>query len=164
MRTGQRLKAKKQKRTLIIAAGIIVYLGVVGYLGYQYFKLDSDLKNQEAKLKQIRLEHSDIGLFNADWDQLAPVVDRQHWPLQLLKRSAKAIPPGQDLRFEIFEASRERIIIRGETADLKLASNYAEKIRRTLSDYEWSLPPAASDTKTNRWKFNYEGLLKGESK
>ncbi len=163
VRTEQRLKAEKQKHILMIAAGIIVYLGVVGYLGYQYFKLDSALKHQETRLEKVRLEHSDIGLFNADWDQLAPVVDSQHWPLQLLERSAKAIPPGQDLRFKVFEASRERILIRGETADLKLASSYAEKIRRTLSDYEWSLPPASSDAKTNRWKFNYEGTLKGEA-
>lgn len=162
VRAEQRMKAERQKRTLVIAAGLMAYFAIVAYFGYNYYQLDAKLKKQEAKLENIRMEHSGIGLFNADWDQLAPVVDSQHWPLQLLARSAKAIPAGQDLRFKVFEASRERIIIRGETADLKLASQYAEKIRRTLSDYEWSLPPAASDAKTNRWKFNYEGILKGE--
>ena len=93
---------------------------------------------------------------------LAPVVDSQRWPLQLLYRTATIIPPSQDLRFKVFEASRERIVIRGESADLKITSSYAEKIRRALKDYDWSLPPAEDDRKTNRWMFSYEGNLKGD--
>lgn len=163
VRAEQRLKAEKQKRNLMIAVALLAYLGIAGYFGYKYFQLNSDLKKQNKTMAIVKRDHSDIGLFNADWDQLAPVVDSQHWPLQLLHRSASLIPPGQDLRFKVFEASRDRIIIRGETSDLKLSSSYAEKIRRSLADYEWSLPPAESDSKTNRWKFNYEGTLKGET-
>jgi len=163
VRAEQRMKAEKQKRNILIAAVLLAYLGIAGYFAYNYIQLSSKLKEQDAKLKTVKLEHGDIGLHNADWDQLAPVVESQHWPLQLLQRTATLIPPGQDLRFKVYEASRERIILRGETGDLKLASSYAEKLRRALSDYEWSLPPAESDSKTNRWKFNYEGTLKGET-
>lgn len=162
VRAEQRMKAEMQKRNMLIAAVLLAYLGIAGYFAYSYFQLSSKLKKQNAELKVVKMDHGDIGLFNADWDQLAPVVDSPHWPLQLLERTAKLIPPGQDLRFKVYEASRERIILRGETGDLKLASSYAEKLRRSLSDYEWSLPPAESDSKTNRWKFNYEGTLKGE--
>ncbi|MEJ6572202.1 MAG: hypothetical protein QNL01_08515 [Akkermansiaceae bacterium] len=162
VRAEQRMKAEMQKRNMLIAAVLLAYLGIAGYFAYSYFQLSSKLKKQNTELKVVKMDHGDIGLFNADWDQLAPVVDSPHWPLQLLERTAKLIPPGQDLRFKVYEASRERIILRGETGDLKLASSYAEKLRRSLSDYEWSLPPAESDSKTNRWKFNYEGTLKGE--
>ena len=113
-------------------------------------------------MKDVRVQHGEIALFNADWQQLAPVVDSQRWPLQLLYRTATIIPPSQDLRFKVFEASRERIVIRGESADLKITSSYAEKIRRALKDYNWSLPPAEDDRKTNRWMFSYEGNLKGD--
>ncbi|MBT8044739.1 MAG: hypothetical protein KJO79_07290 [Verrucomicrobiae bacterium] len=165
VRAEQKLRAEKQKRNLIIAAILVVYLGIAGYLGYDYYQLNNTHKKQQAELKEVKRAHADIALFNADWDQLAPVVDSQHWPLQLLDRSFRAIPPGppQNMRFKVFEATRLRITIRGEANDLKLTSSYAEKLRRTLPDYDWSLPPAESDNKTNRWKFNYEGTLKGES-
>ena len=112
-------------------------------------------------LKQVRFDHADIALHNADWQQLAPVVDSQHWPLQLLYRSHATIPRGQDLRFTVFDATREKISIRGEAADYKLTSDFAAKIRRAFPDYEWSLPPGESENKTNRVKFNYEGVLNG---
>lgn len=165
IRAEQRMKAEKQKRSMIFAAVLLAYLGIAGYFTYHYFQVSGQLKNQDARLKSVKGDHAEIAIFNADWDQLAPMVDSRHWPLLLLHRAASLIPPGQDLRFTVFEASRERIIIRGETSDLKLASSYAEKLRRDrdLKDYEWSLPPAASDAKTNRWKFNYEGILEGET-
>lgn len=163
VRAEQRLKAERQKRNLIIAAVLLVYFGIAGYLAYNYIQLGNQLKKQEQQLKIVKLQHGDIGLFNADWDQLAPVVDSQHWPLQLLYRSSVIIPPGQDLRFKVFEATRESITLVGETGDLKLASDFGEKIRRSLSDYDWKIEPATSDIKTNRWKFTYVGMLKGES-
>lgn len=160
-RTERRRHAEKQKRNNLIAAVAVIYLLLVAYFGYQYFQLNSQLTEQNAAIKEVKLKHSDIALFNADWDELAPLVDSKRWPLQLLYRTATIIPKSQDLRFTIFDANRERITIRGEAADLKVASSYAEKIRRMLPEYKWSLPPAEADNKTNRWKFSYEGVLKG---
>ena len=160
-RSEKHFHEKRQKRNILIAAILVLYLGLTGYLGYQYFQLNEALSKQDDKIKRVTIEHGEIALFNADWQQLAPVVDSQRWPLQLLYRTATIIPPSQDLRFKVFEASRERIVIRGESADLKITSSYAEKIRRALKDYDWSLPPAEDDSKTNRWMFSYEGNLKG---
>ena len=147
---------------MLIAAILILYVGLASYFGYQYVELNTALNKQDYRMKEVRVQHGEIALFNADWQQLAPVVDSQRWPLQLLYRTATIIPPSQDLRFKVFEASRERIVIRGESADLKITSSYAEKIRRALKDYDWSLPPAEDDRKTNRWMFSYEGNLKGD--
>ena len=162
-RAHQRFKQEKQKRKLIIAAVLIIYFGMVGYHAFDYFKLSEKLKKQNERLQVVKSQHLDVGLFNADWEQLAPVVDSQHWPLQLLYRAATIIPNAQGLRFKIFEASRERIVIRGEATEIELTSDYESKLRRALSDYEWSFPPAEPDNKTNRWKFTYEGTLKEET-
>ena len=161
VRAKQRFNEEKQKRNLIVVSVLVIYFIAVGYFTYDYVQLGRKIDNQEKKLNLVKSQHLDIGLFNADWAQLAPVVDSQHWPLQLLYRAATIIPPAQDLRFKLFEASRERIVIRGESSELKLTSDYAARLRRSLSDYEWSLPPAEPDKKTNRWKFTYEGTLKG---
>jgi hypothetical protein len=161
-RSEKRVKDKRQKRKVLIAAVLVLYIGLATYFGYQYMQLTNSLKKQDAMIGEVRIKHADIALFNADWQQLAAAVDSQRWPLQLLYRTATMIPPKQGLRFKVFEASRERILIQGEASDLKATSSYAEKIRRSLKDYEWSLPPAEDDRKTNRWKFNYEGKLKGD--
>jgi hypothetical protein len=161
VRAEQRRKAESMKRNVGIAALILLYIGLAGYLGRDYWLLDQEVKKQNAELESIRYEYGDIGIFNAEWDQLAPVVDDRHWPLTILKRCESSIAPGQDLRFKVFDATFGSITIRGEAADIKLTSAYAGKLRRSLSDYEWSLPPAEPDAKTNRWKFNYEGTLEG---
>ena len=161
VRAEQRRKAESTKRNVGIAALILLYLGLAGYLGYDYWLLDQEVKKQNAGLEAMRYEYGDIGIFNDQWDQLAPVVDSRHWPLTVLQRSASSITPGQDLRFKVFDATFDQITIRGEAADIKLTSAYAGKLRRSLSDYKWSIPPAEPDAKTNRWKFNYEGLIEG---
>jgi len=163
VRAHQRFKQERQKRKLIIAAVLVVYFGMAGYFAYDYFQLSRKLEKQNERLKGVRNQHLDIGLFNADWDQLAPVVDSQHWPLQLLYRAATIIPSTQGLRFKLFEASRDRIVIRGEAVEVELTSDYASKLRRALPDYQWSLPPAVPDNKTDRWKFTYEGTMEGEA-
>lgn len=160
-RSEKRVKEKRKKRNALIAAVLFLYIGLAAYFAYQYIELNRSLQRQDDLISEIRVKHAEIALFNADWQQLAAVVDSQRWPLQLLYRAATIIPLGQDLRFKVFEASRERIVIRGESSDLKATSSYAEKIRRALKDYEWELPPAQDDRKTDRWTFNYEGKLKG---
>lgn len=161
-RSEKRVEEKRKKRNTLVVAILVLYIGLAAYFGYQYIELNGSLKRQDDLIREIRVKHAEIALFNADWQQLAAVVDSQRWPLQLLYRAATIIPLGQDLRFKVFEASRERIVIRGESSDLKATSSYAEKIRRALKDYEWELPPAEDDRKTGRWKFNYEGKLKGD--
>ena len=172
VRAERRLRAQRQQRNLIIAAVCFLYLGIVGYFGYQHYQLRSDVKQQQKQLSVIRRDYNDIQFFDENWKLMAPVVDSQHWPLTLLKRSAEAIPSGQinNLRFKEYEANMEidengqkisRIQIRGEANELKLANGYLEALRKALPDYTWKPPPAENDNKTNRWKFLYEGILKG---
>lgn len=161
VRAEQRMRQERIKRNLGIAAILVIYLGLVAYLAYDYIEVDGALKEQAAELDVIRADHGDIGEFNDEWDQLAPVVESQNWPLTVLKRSAGLISANQDLRFKVFDAKVGQVTIRGEAGDIKLTSAYAGRLRRSLSGFDWSLPPAEPDAKTNRWKFNYEGILEG---
>ena len=161
VRAEQRMKDERMKRNLGIAAILLVYLGLAAYLGYDYWQMSKALKVQNAELQGIRLEHGEIGEFTAEWNQLAPVVESKHWPLTMLKSCAELIPMRQDLRFKVFEAKVGHVTIQGEAADIKLSSAYGEKLRRSLSDYDWNLPPAELDAKTSRRKFKFEGTLEG---
>lgn len=162
VRAERRLQEEKRRRNQLIATLLLIYLAIAGYFAYDYFQLRGKLEKQKERLETVKVQHRAIGVFNEDWGQLSPMVDSRHWPLQLLYRAATIIPASQDLRFKDFSASRERIVIRGESGDVESAPDYAAKLRRDLSDYEWSLPPAEEDNKTSRWKFDYEGTLKGD--
>ena len=161
VRAEQRRRVHKIKRNSLIAALLIVYLGLAAYFAYGYSKLSTTLAGQEKELEGLNLQYLGVESFNEDWQQLAPVVESKHWPLMLLRSAHSQIVRGHDIRFREFEATRENITIQGDAADLGQTSSYAEKLRRVLPDYEWSMPSATSDTKTNRWRFNYTATLKG---
>lgn len=163
VRAERRMKADKQKRNILIAAVLLLYFGLIGYFAYGYFTLSKKVKKQEKQLADVNFEHLDIGLFNADWDELSPLVKGEHWPLNTLYHSTGLIPVSQlsEVRIKVFEATTERIYLDGEAQDIKQASALGEKLKKKFPDHEWKAPVTVTDTKTNRWKFRFEGNLIG---
>lgn len=172
VRAERRVRAEQRKRNLLVAAVLLLYLGVAGFFAYKYYDLNKKVKGQKKELAAVRADYDQIKFFDENWRLMAPVVDSRHWPLTLLKRSSDAIPQGQiqNLRFKEYEANIEldengnrvsRVQIRGEANDLKLATLFLERLKKELPDYRWDPPPPENDNKTNRWKFFYEGVLKG---
>jgi len=157
----QRRKAERAKINIAVAAILLMYVGLIAYFAVDYWKVAKQVKQQEAELESILLEHGDIGIFNDQWEQLKPVVDSRHWPLTILKRTSDIIPLRQDLRFKVFEAKTGSVTLRGEASNIKLTSAFSGKLRRMLPDYKWNTPPAEADAKTGKRKFNYEGILEG---
>ena len=161
VRAEQRKKTARIKRNLVIAAVLLIYLGLISYFGFQYWDVTKDLKKQSAELTSIRVEHGDIGIFNDEWDQLAPVVDSPRWPLNVLFRSASLIPLKQDLRFTLFDSKVGHVIIKGEASNINQTSTYEGKLRRSLSDFDWNFGSVEPVAKTKRWEFVYEGRIEG---
>ena len=163
VRAEQRMRAEKQKRNMLIAAVLLVYLGLIGYFAYGYWGLSKEVEKQEKELEGVNFAHADIGLFNSDWDELAPMLEDQNWPLNTLYRSTELIPISQvsDVRLKVFEANTERIYLDGEATDIKQASALGEKLKKKFPNHAWKAPVIGTDTKTNRWKFRFEGNLIG---
>ncbi len=163
VRAEQRMKAEKRKRNILIAAALLIYLGLIGYFAYDYFGLNKQTQDLERELATVNLEHAEIGLFNQGWDELSNLVDDMNWPLNTLKQSAELIPLKQisDVRFKVFEANDGRIYIDGEASDIKQASALGENLKKKFVDYEWKQPDIDPDSKTNRWKFRFEGNMIG---
>jgi len=161
IRAEQRKKAERMKMTFAVAVVLLMYFGMVSYFAVDYWKVNRQLKAQEAELDAILLEHGDIGIFNDQWEQLQPVVDSKHWPLTVLKRVSDQIPARQDLRFKVFDAKYGEVSLRGEATNIKLVTAFSGRLRRMLPDYDWNTPPADADAKTEKRVFNFSGVLKG---
>ena len=157
----QRMKAERVRRSGMIAVALIAYLGLIGYFSYQYFTQKKEVDLQAKELEQLEQQYLVASAFNEDWNQLSPMVDSQQWPISLLQRAHAELQRGEDIRFEVFEARREGIVIQGNGSDLTQVTRFGEKLVRSMKDYDWSTPSAQSDNKTDRWKFNYTGTLKG---
>lgn len=156
----QRMRAMRMQRNLGIAAVLLLYIGIASYFGWNYWNLSQEVKQMDTELTEVRLQHKDIGIFQSEWDQLSPVVDSRHWPLTVLQEAHSVIPPKQGLGFTVFEGRYGSINIQGEAGTVKLISSFGSKLRRRLSDYQWVIPPAELDTKKNRRKFNFDGVIK----
>ena len=157
----QRMKAERIRRNGMIAVALIAYLGLIGYFAYQYSTQKKEIDLQAKELKGLEQEYQVVSAFSDDWEQLSPIVDSQQWPTSLLQRAHAQLQRGQDIRFETFEARREEISIQGNGSDLTQVTRFGEKLARSMKDYDWSTPSAQSDNKTDRWRFNYTGTLKG---
>lgn len=162
VRAEQRLRASKRKRNMIIAAGLLVYLGVAGFFGYQYYDLHKKHKRSDKDLAEIKTEYSSIETFVQDWNELAPVVEDQYWPLNNALNVSKAVPMNQDVRLKKFNSNGDVITVEGDAGVFKQATEFGQRLEKTLKNYEWSLPSSVENPKTKRWKFNYTAKRKQE--
>ena len=163
VRAERRKQADKLKLNTCMGIAAILLIAAIAYFAYSFFTLKSDIADQQKVLEDVKMRHAGVDFFKSDWEQLAPVVDSKRWPLLLLERCTKLIPTGKDVRFNIFDANRDQITIRGEAAELPLANDFAEKLEKSLSDYDWAIPSPSPKAKTTRWEFTYVGTLKGDT-
>lgn len=64
----------------------------------------------------------------ATWKLLAPVVDTDTYPLELLLRASQAIPADQ-LHLTIFEAGEDHVLIKGEAKNVAGAFQFFDKLK-----------------------------------
>jgi hypothetical protein len=107
----------------------LVYLIALAWFAWQYVQVS--LKVQD--LRKWQDAHSaDIDTVmagRAAWKQLAPVVDYQYYPLEILKRVQAAIPSDQ-LHLTLFECDDlGKLQIRGEAKNVAGAFLFSEKLQ-----------------------------------
>jgi hypothetical protein len=114
------------RRGLVIF--LLVYLLTVGWLITQYVMSTlrvSELRKWQAANEQP-LEEVQAG--QATWKELAPVVDTNNYPLELLFHAAQSIPADQ-LHLTLFESSGNHILIKGEAKNVAGAFLFLSKLK-----------------------------------
>jgi hypothetical protein len=64
----------------------------------------------------------------ASWKELAPVVDTNNYPLELLLQASQAIPTDQ-LHLTLFEAGSGHLLIKGEAKNVAGAFQFLNKLK-----------------------------------
>lgn len=163
-------KQKARQAKLAIAAGVLLYVGLLGFLAYQYF----DTK-QKTELAQQRAENSNpaaeqVMSFKEKWDEIQPVVENQVWPIEQYYNAYLAAPK-KGLKLATVEAHNEIkttnenelslarfITLIGESEEVKEAIQFGENLEKSQffkeKSFNWEIT-SPTPTSKGTWRFNY---------
>jgi hypothetical protein len=115
--------------TRAIALLVVLYLCAIAWMAWQYVQVSMKI----ADLKKWQDAHSaDVDVVAANraaWKQLAPVVDYNYFPLEILRRVQAAIPT-DELHLTLFEVdSQGKLNIHGEAKNVAGAFTFFERLK-----------------------------------
>lgn len=164
-------KRKRQQATIAIAAVVLAYLGSIAWLAWNLYDETRDARIAQIAADVLKDGAGGLEIHSQKWNELIPITEVDHWPVELLFRCAEAIPKsaGTELRFTRAEfynqlefkdnstALIRSIRIQGEAAELEQVNQFNLNLKRSqlLASYDWTTP-TASETNTGAWSFFYD--------
>lgn len=134
-------RAAQRKRNLItgIAAGVLGYLGLIGWLGYGLWNDYAESKRLLNAANQAAPDAEEYSAHISKWDELSHVIDDANSPLDILDRIAKSIPPNSGLRLKTADVSATEIKLMGEALTLDAVNSFNLRLTKNneLSAFEW---------------------------
>lgn len=148
-------RAAQRKRNLItgIAAGILGYLGLIGWLGYGMWSDMAETKRLLDAANQAAPDAEEYTAHIAKWDELAHAIDLVHSPVDIMKRIADSIPPNSGLRLKTADISAMEIKLMGEAQTLEAVNSFSLRLSKNndLMAFEWQTPEPNQSTRG--WEF-----------
>ncbi|MDA7881657.1 hypothetical protein N9A94_05075 [Akkermansiaceae bacterium] len=173
----ERMEQKnKRNRNLMIAAAVLAYLGLVGFLYFNLKSAQEEVVLAEKKVSALGPEAERLQEHRNKWESLAPVVESDFYPYEVLFRVYKALPNTKTERlvrltevslvnqFKDVEGGQEMlrtISIKGLAPENAPISEYNNNLNKSeeLQDYNWIME-TPSKTKTGDWSFRYTAEVK----
>lgn len=165
----ERVAIQKARQTkLAIAAAVVAYLGVVGFLAYKYFDAEERTSIAEKRAEQSNPMAEEMVVFRAKWDELQPIVENDFWPIEQYYNAYLAAPKEglrvqrAEMHNEIqFQEGRQATLKRfitliGESDEAEQAVQFGENLSKSeyFSSFEWSINSPAPTNK-DTWRFEY---------
>lgn len=146
-----------RKRNIItgIAAVVLGYLGLIGWLGYGLW---SDHQETKRLLDAANKAAPDAAAYSshiAKWDELTNVLDLSNSPVDILHRVARSIPENSGLRLKTAEISALEIKLQGEAGTLEAVNTFSLRLSKNneLSAFQWQTPDPNSSNRG--WDFTF---------
>lgn len=157
VRAARRNARKRQNTIFAIAALTIIYLGTVGYLGFELWKTQSTTSRLLAQISAVAPEGEAYALHIAKWDELEHGIDLNHNTVDILNRIARSIPANSGLRLTTADISATQINLRGEAAQLQSVNQFSLNLgnNNDLAAFEWQTPAPRQTSRS--WEFVFSG-------
>jgi hypothetical protein len=165
VRAARRERASQRRKIAIGTAAALAYCGLIGWLVFGLVRDLGIAKKLAAAAESMRPVTEAFESHRSRWDDLAPVVDTDGWPIQLLFRCVRQIPPNSGLRLQTAELSGDdagrikQIRLVGEAREPGPIQQFSLALNRNdqLAVFQWELPPPQQTNKGN-WSFTFTGV------
>jgi len=168
-------KKNKRNRTIMIAAAVLAYLGLVGFLYFNLKSAREDVEVAQRKASSLGPEAERLQVHLDKWDELGPVVDNEFYPYEVLFRIVQALPNTKTERlirlksvevinqFKDVDGGRQmirKITVIGQAAETAPIGVYSNNLKNAenLGDFIWSMPPQKK-TRNGEWDFTYTAVV-----
>jgi hypothetical protein len=158
VRAARRAALRRRNITLVASAAALVYLGLLGWFGYGVWKISDKTQKIIAEAQEAAPDADAYRTHIEKWQELAPIIQIQNCPVDILYRVANCIPPNSGLRLKTADISATEVKITGEAPQLQASNTFSLKLTKNneLSQFKWDTPPA------NQTKLGWEFVFTGE--
>ena len=124
----RRSRANRQWQVRALVAFLALYVLAVGWLVTHLVMTSMKV----AELRKWQIDHNDaltlVHEGRTAWKDLAPVVDTQNYPLELLLHASQSIPADQ-LHLTMFKSNQGHLLIKGEAKNVAGAFQFLQKLK-----------------------------------
>ncbi|MGJ8633450.1 MAG: PilN domain-containing protein [Luteolibacter sp.] len=159
VRAAHRAARKRQNIILAIAAIAILYLGTIGYLAYDLWKMRTSTAELTDRVKVIAPEGDAYTTHLSKWSELEWGLDLNYNTVDILSRVARSIPPNQGLRLRAADISPTEITISGEAPQPQAVNQFSLNLSKNndLTDFVWQTPEPRQSSRG--WEFKFTATL-----
>jgi hypothetical protein len=166
VRAARREAKLRQQKIAAIAAVALIYIGLAGWYGYGLWQTHRNIKKLKADAEAIApaAEQAAYAQHLSKWSELAAVVDGNKYPMELMLRVHKCVPPNSGLRLKTAELGDGQIKLVGEAPQAAPINQFSLSLARNssgLSDFKWETPPPSNSSKG--WDFVYSAAIPKET-
>lgn len=155
VRAARRQAARRRSVILAAAAIILAYAGLIGYLGYNVWKIKDDTAKLQARARSLAPDQGVFDSFQQNWLTIESTVSQRNSTLEILYQIARHIKPQSGLRLKSAEISVDQINISGEAGQPAPINDFSLDLNRSkeLNDYKWQTP--SPNTDKAGWGFSF---------
>lgn len=159
VRAARRESQRRKRLQLALAAVLLLYLGLVGWLAYGLW---SDGRRVAALEKEAKLAAPDAAAYTQHmkkWNELADALQLDRSPVEIMHRVAACIPRQGGVRLTTADISPYQVTLVGESPTVQAANQFSLKLGKSpsLERYVWELPESRQFARGRQFK--YQGVV-----
>jgi hypothetical protein len=160
VRAARRAAQQRQTVRVAIAAVVVAYLGLVGWLGGGLWIRSAETQKLIRLAEEAAPEGKAYATHMAKWRELADAIDLNNSSVDILDRIASCIPQNGSLRLKSADVSAASVSLKGEAPQLPAVKTFSLNLTKHngLSRFKWEMPEP-TQTKNGNWEFRYSGGL-----
>jgi hypothetical protein len=152
-------RAKQQRNQIVgaVAAVILLYLGGVAWVMFGLWKDFQKRDRLAAEADKVKDISSEYSTQRAKWNELAPVVEAEQGPLEIMLNLANAIPANGGVRLTIADIGPEGVKLVGAAPQSAPVNAFSLALKNT-ADLSWLDWENEAPKKTAKgWEFRFTG-------